>query len=81
MPINISKVSLQLCLFIIFVLLFIVVSFIFVLLLDLFTEYNLFLIVILSDCYNVMGLRFNLLFVVFLRLLAFFLLHFVVIML
>ena len=81
MPINISKVSLQLCLFIIFVLLFIVVSLIFVLLLDLFTEYNLFLIVILSDCYNVMGLRFNLLFVVFLRLLAFFLLHFVVIML
>ena len=81
MTINISKVSLQLCLFIIFVLLFIVVSLIFVLLLDLFTEYNLFLIVILSDCYNVMGLRFNLLFVVFLRLLAFFLLHLVVIML
>jgi hypothetical protein len=81
MTINISKVSLQFCLFIIFVLLFIIVSFVLVLLLDFFTENNLFLIVILSDCYYVMGLRFNFLFMVFLRLLAFFLLHFVVIML
>jgi hypothetical protein len=80
MAINVSQVSFQLSLFIIFVFLIVVFTFILFLFFYFITKNYLFLVIILPNGYYVMRLWLHFLFMVFLRLLTFFF-DFVIIML